>query len=266
MVTVWSRLQRSGDDFWEYWPTAAAWVVAVGAFVSWNTADRTAQVSTGTVLLSAVVVGLGAKWPVLRLWMGAALLASAAVIGLETWGYSSDVRTVVWGLLGLALIAASFLWRSRPAGHLAAIGHLMSTGAAIADPSGGEGAIVFGAWALGWIISVVAAETGGASLTAVLARAAERAAPGSAGKLAALAKWPVAILTVATVPPAVLTAAELWDDFADNRSWTGVALAAVALAYAGTAVRVRERRPLSRILAFSAIATSVIGVAVAAPG
>lgn len=69
----------------------------------------------------------------------------------------------------------------------------------------------------------------------------------------------------ASITLAVLTAANLWDEFTANRAWTGLALAAIAAGHAVSARLSRHLRPLGKVLAIAAVINSVIGLAITAP-
>ena len=265
VITVAVRWRRTDDVFWAYWPTASLWIVAAGAFWTWRVGGGDAVPIVTTVGLAALAVGIGPRWPALRLWMGATLGSLGLAIALDAQAYALTERALVWALTGLSLVILAMLWRRRPAGHLAVIGHIMGLGALLVLPSDTAGAIVLGAWAVGWIASVTSAELGGASFTALLERlgTSDDSPPGD--RRARAVRWTAPLLMVASVPPAVLSAVDLWDEFATHRSWTGVTLAVIGVLYAVAARLGRDRKPLSQVLALGAIVTSIIGVAVAAP-
>lgn len=259
------RFVRSEDPLWAYGPTLMAWAVALGAVSTWSSGARSEPMTVITLALAAAVVASGPRWPALRLWMAFGLVSGSMAIGFETWDYSPNRQAAVFALLGMSVVAAAFLWRQRPAGHLAAIGHVMSAGALLVYPGREEGAIVVGAWSVGWIISVVGARPGAASFTALLERTVHLAGDPVPGWLTTAVRWTPLLIMVASVPPAILTAASLWGEFAGNRAWSGVAMAAIALVYSTSARLAAHRQPSSRILAIAAIVSSVIGVAVTAP-
>ena len=122
----------------------------------------------------------------------------------------------------------------------------MSAEALLVYPGREEGAIVVGAWAVGWIISVVGARPGAASFTALLERTVHLAGNPVPGWLTTAVRWTPPLIMVASVPPAILTAASLWGEFAGNRAWSGVAMAAIALVYSTSARLAAHRQPSSR--------------------
>jgi hypothetical protein len=264
-VTLVARATRAGDFYWTYWPTAAALLVALGAFDTWSDGGRTETLTVATVALTAGVVGLGQRWTALRLWMGLGLLSGALAIGLDTWDYPGNYRPAVWAASGLALVVFASVWKRSPNDHLAAIGHVMSTAAIIAYPGGTAGAIVVGTWSLAWIAAVVTIETSDNSLNSLIERALRYPVDKGIERLAAASRWLVPVVMAAGLSPAILTVAAEWDQFAATRSWTGVALAAIALTLAFGARLTRGRRPLGRVLAIAAVTNSVIGLAVSAP-
>ncbi len=178
-ATVLARSLGSTDPFWAYWPTLAAFAVAFGAVVEWNGGGQTDLLAVITVAVTSGVVASGPRWPIARLWMGFALASGTLALGFVTWDYQADRRAAAWALLGLALIVAALAWGRRPAGHLAAIGHLMTVGALLGYPGGTPGAVVAGGWFLGWLVSTLATESGRDSFSWVIERAA-RALDGEA--------------------------------------------------------------------------------------
>ena len=263
--TVLVRSRRVDDPFWAYWLSEAAVVVVVGAFIFWNGAGREDLWAVGAVAGSAFTLGWGPRWPMGRLWLGSGLLALALAMVLETAAYPIAQRALLWASLGFVLVVIAGMWRRSPAGQVAALGHIMGLGSLLALAEGGTGALIAGLWSIGWIVSVVAAEIGGDSFTALLVRVAAYFAPPRQQQLAAGARWVAPMAMVGSIPPAVLAAANLWDEFAANRSWTGVTLAAIAVAYAIGARLVGKRRPLSTLVAIGAAGASAIGVVGAAP-
>lgn len=264
-ATVLARSLGSTDPFWAYWPTLAAFAVAFGAVVEWNGGGQTDLLAVITVAVTSGVVASGPRWPIARLWMGFALASGTLALGFVTWDYQADRRAAAWALLGLALIVAALAWGRRPAGHLAAIGHLMTVGALLGYPGGTPGAVVAGGWFLGWLVSTLATESGRDSFSWVIERAA-RALDGEANDhLVAASRWLGPVLLASSASPAILVAAAEWPEFAAHRSWTGITLAIVSLLAGLSARLLRLRRPLGRVLAMAAIVNSVIGVAVTAP-
>ena len=113
------RFVRSEDPLWAYGPTLMAWAVALGAVSTWSSGARSEPMIVITLALAAAVVASGPRWPTLRLWMAFGLVSGSMAIGFETWDYSPNRQAAVFALLGMSVVAAAFLWRQRPAGHLA---------------------------------------------------------------------------------------------------------------------------------------------------
>jgi hypothetical protein len=263
-VTVVVRWQRSADPFWWYWLTGAGVGVVLGALWAWSEGGRIDGVVVAAMAVAVVPVGLSPRWPALRTWMGAGVVSAALAMGMETLGYSLEQRAVAWALLGLTLTVGANLWRRAPASHMAAIGHLIGAGALFAVTVGAAGAAVVGAWTLGWVASTGGGITRGDSLAALLTRVTSPTG-GPAHRPLPWQQWVAPSVTVASIPPAVITAANLWSEFASNRSWSGMALATIGLWYASMARLARTVRPLPDVLLVGAWASLIIGLAVAAP-
>ena len=259
------RRLRSDDPFWAYWPSTAASVVALGATLAWTNGGREDPWAIAAVAICAVALGMGRRRPMVRLWVMSALLSLALAMVMETAGWATDQRSLTWASMGLALVAASGVWRRVPAGHLAAVGHLVGLGAVLALTGGEIGALIAGQWSVGWVVSVAAGETGEDAFTSLLVRTARTFKGRWTERFAAGARWVAPVAMVGSIPPAVLMTAELWDDFAAHRTWTGIALATIGALYAGLARVVRYDRPLQTLFAVGAIAATAVGIAVASP-
>jgi hypothetical protein len=251
------------DGFWPLWLGATSLVVAFGAWTGWNQGLGDEVFGAPAVAVTAVAIALLPRWPILRLWVAAALLSTATAIALTTADLPSDQRAVAWAALGFALVLLANLARKSPASHLAAVGHLIAADPLLALPSGTARSVVVGGFALGWVASTVGAELGGDSLTALLQRMTARIGEGEENQLTDAARWVAPVMMTASVPLAVVTVANLWDAVAARPEWSGVVLGLVAVVYAGVARIVIGRRPLSRVLATGSVVASIVGIALA---
>jgi hypothetical protein len=202
----------------------------------------------------------------LRAWSAAAPLAWSLALGLEATGVPPTVRPLAWAAAGLLLVGCASAWRTRIAGHLAAIGHLVGLGALTATgfpASGWVATAALGAWVAAWLLATVAAELGVAPLVDLLARLA-----GERTWLARAARAVPALLLVAGLPPLVLLAAGLAGllDGPAARQRSGLALALLALVEALLAGCLASRRPLAVVLAGAGVVGSVAGAALVGPG
>jgi hypothetical protein len=256
-ITATVRWRGSEDVFWPAWLTGTAAVVAGGALTVWSTGDRSDMLAAVAVLTIAGTVGFAPRWPIPRLWAAAGLVSAGLAMVLETAGLPVERRIIVWAGLGLVLVVVAGALRRPRTSHLAAIGHIVGTLTLLVLPAGTAGAATLGAWTLAWIASAAAQEGGGDSFTALLSRV-----PASAGWV----RWVVPIVMVAGIPPTALAVANLSPAFVAHRPWTGILMATISLAYALAARLTIARKPLSTVLSFGAVASSIIGVAVAAPG
>jgi hypothetical protein len=259
------RWRRSPDVFWPYWLNGAAVVVAAGSLFVWAGGGRIEGWGPTTMGTVALVVGLGPRRPISRLWAGAGLASATIAMALEEAQIPFDQRVVVWSAIGLGAIVIAGVIRRRPVAHVAAIGHIVATTTMASGVSGAAWAVVLAAWSLGWLLSVVAQETDGDSVADLLARAWAALSLGGQGRFAEVSRWVSPVLMVSGIPFALISAANLWERFAPNRSWTGALLATIAVAYALCARLLVGRRPLRATLATAAVISSVIGVAVTAP-
>ncbi len=270
-----ARLLDTGDMFWSLWPPALALVLgglAIDNVFRSASGEGPESLAPITLLLVAATIGLGRQWPELRLWLASGSVAAAVALGLEGAAASPEVRSLVWATAGLAAVMVAGVSQKSLADHLAAVGHLTITGALLIDVSGEAFAVVMWAWSLGWLLSLIADSGGRASLTRLMESAVgiDLTPPGdgeSSGNAAARAalQWIVPVLFASSLPIAALATANLWPDFVDNRSWTGVALALLAVGYASATRWLRSGEPLRRVVSISAAALAVMGVAIAAP-
>jgi hypothetical protein len=263
-VTAGVRWSKSDDVFWTYWLTGAGIALALGS-VTWYLEGGGAASPWAAVtatMLAALTLAAGRDWPVLRVWMTSAAAAAALAIGLDVAAVTDQAAW--WAVVGLATVAAATLWSRPAAAHLAVIGHLVGLGALLGGGSAEAGAIAVGAWSAGWLIAVLADGYGRPSVGALVGRSSLRA--GAFGEeFRRTVEAAPSVILAASIPFAVLAGADLWDRFADNRSWTGVSLSLMAVGYAVVASWQAERRPLSSVFAVGAAVLSVAGIAASAP-
>ncbi|HSJ83812.1 MAG TPA: hypothetical protein VLA91_08320, partial [Acidimicrobiia bacterium] len=256
------RLLPAGDAFWRLWLPGAGAVVAFGSTLHWGSSLGTDVWGAPALALVGVGIALSPAGRLARLWGAVASFALALGMALETAGYSATDQSLTWAGIGLVLVLAANTVRRAPASHLAVIGHLLGTGSLLFFPSGPARAVVLGAWAVGWIASLIASELEGDTVTALLDRAAGRTGD---KWLAAAAGWPVPVMVVVSTPLAVITALDLWDSYAAHTSWNGVTLALIGVGYVAASRLFDSHRPSSRALALAATIASLGGVALAVP-
>lgn len=259
LISAGVRIRASDDIFWHYWLTGAAATISI---ISYLTVPPSGQLVAALAVATAAV-SIEPAWPVVRTWVGTALGSLTLAVTMQAFDLSPSWQAVTWAGAGFLLIFASVVWGQRPAGHVALGGHLMGAAAAFLPADGWHRVSVLGLWAAGWVVSTVASEWSRESLTGLIQRAAEKAQ--MPARIAAAASWIVPLAAVTTTPAAILAAANQLDEFAAHRSWTGIAVAAVALSYALMARLIRHRMPLARILTVASTVAGAIGVSVAAP-
>jgi hypothetical protein len=257
LLTIWSRWRRLVGEFWMYWPSGAALAVAAGGVSAWSQSDMTDLLAVGAVAGSAVTVSLGPGRRDLRVWVGSGLSLLALALALETANWTLDERVIIWAGLGLACVVGASLWHRPPAGHIAAIGHLIGLGSLIPLTSGVSGAVAVTVWTVGWAVSMLAAERDGDSLDSLIRRASKG--------LEGVAPWVAPVMLIASFPVAVVATARLSESFASDRSWSGVALSAVAVGYALCSKLSSSRHPAFATLSVFAMVVSLVGIAVTAP-
>ena len=257
------QITRSEDAFWPAWIGGASLLVAAASASEWSYVGSDAVSHIVAVGVLALALTLVTRWPVARVWATAAVASMAALMAQELVDLSAAARTSTWAVVGVVFVGTSLVWSGRTAAHRAAIGHLIAAATLISLPGGSAGAAVLWAWTIGWMVTTTVGERG----EDPLALLAER--------VWALAKWPVerrslvswlapALVLVSTIP-ATLVTASLWSEFVEHRSWTGIALSALATIYALTASVLPTSARLARLLSVGASLLAAAGVAVAAP-
>ena len=264
-VTGVVRWSGTTDHFWKYWLTAAGAALAVGilsAYIDGSLESLWPAAAAGA--LAAVTLGVAPGWPAARVWMAAGAGVLAMRIGLDAGGVSAETEAVWWATAGLGAVVAAWLWGRAPAAHLAAVGHLLGFGALLAGGSAGARAFAVTAWTLGWLVTVVAGDMERDSVAGLMHRGATQFGAADPRVRSVFEVAPAVVLAT-SIPFAVLAFAGLWDEFGDNRAWTGLALALLAIGYGVGARLLTGRRSLSVVFAVGAVVLSIIGVAVTAP-
>ena len=262
-VGGWAKWQRRTGLLWALWPSNAAVAVAVGSIVVWIDTGMNDLFPCATLAAAAATIAIGPRFLPSRVWFSALMLITATVVGMVVLDTVPSTQSVTWAALGLMVIVASLVRKSSVAGHIAAVGHVVALASLFQVVPGAQRAIVLALWSTGWVISTIAVELGRESLTSLLDRTV--ALIGRHERPATVAAWLPPVVVAASVPPTLLSSLNLWSDFRNNRSWTGVAMAAIALLYASGVRVAGRRRHLSVVMATGAMVSSMIGVAVSAP-
>jgi hypothetical protein len=262
------RVAHTGDVFWATWPSAAAVATVGGVTGQWlaDPVELSAGLVVTAIALASLVLAIGPRWSAARVWLASGSMVIATAIALDDAALSSGAESVAWAGIGVAAVAAAAAWRRGAADHLAVVGHSIGTAVLLTTGvSEGSWATVLGFAAAGWVVTVVTDETGGRSIAGLLDRLTALVIDDDQNKLRRAVRALPQLIMASIVPVAALAVADQWDTFAANRSWTGVALAFAAVAYALNARIFRRRSSLARILATAAMVMAVIGIAVAAP-
>jgi hypothetical protein len=257
------RRWRPADELAVWLVTAMAALATLATMAEWLAVPApvpSAWLATAAGL-GGVALAVTPRHPVLRTWSAAAALAWSTVLALEATGMSLAGRSLVWALVGLALVGLAVTWRSPTAGHLAAIGHLAGLGALAASgfPAGDlAGTAVLAAWVAAWLVATVAAELGAAPLVDLLARMV-----GERTRLARAARAMPAAMVAAGLPPLVLMSADQAGLLAGRQGRSGLALALLGLAQGVVAGRLATRKPLADVFALAGLIVSVAAVVLA---
>jgi hypothetical protein len=267
-ATVIGRLSAATDEFWEWWPAGTAGVagaIAVGVGLLRPSAvviaDGALVAATAT---AAAAIGGGRSRPVTRLWFAGALLLADVFLVLETLEATPTARALVWATLGAIAVGLGLSGRRHAWDHVAAVGHLIATLALLVPTTGGSRAAVLSLWSAGWLVALLARSLDRGCLPRLLVRSAPPRTS-EFGWVAGVIEWLVPTLFVTSASVALLSWLNLWDEFAANRSWTGVTLAAVAALYAAATHLDISAGAFRRALATGAVVAAVLGVAIAAP-
>lgn len=259
-----ARWRGDDDVFWQWWPGAAAAVVLVLSLgVIGLPASPPLDADTWYVVASlaliAATAALGTGFVVVRSWAFAAILLLDLQLLLDAAATTPTARAVLWSLLGLGFVAAATARTTPGFDHVAAIGHLLAVGAVVLALGPVGRAVAMAAWSVGLMIALIADQTGRGSAPRLVARLVATTPARS------VVGWVVPVLLVVSVPIALLMSLNLWDTFADNRSWSGLITGGTAVFFAVVARTASWPREVRRPLTISAAVYVVVGVAVAAP-
>ncbi len=254
------RWLRSRDAFWRYWLAGGCVVLTAVAVNSWVVGGMDDWREPLAVLVVASSLAVSPGWPLARFWFTAGALGLALAMVLETGGVAIDQRQIIWAALGIGAVSFGLALNRAHGAHLGTIGHLISTAAVASLASGGPASPVLGGWAAGWLVAAMGDNRGRSTVTALLTRIDKTEGDTVWKRFAA---WVVPTLVAFTIPPALLATVDLWPEFGRHRSWTGVLVATIGLAYAFSSTL--GGRQLKHALAWGAVAASVIGVSVAPP-
>ena len=266
-MTVAVGWSGTDDLFWKNWLTSAGGLLALGTLFGYAGGTfESLWPAAAAGLLAAGTLGGAPGWPAARVWMASGAAVLAMRIGLDAADVTAGAEPVWWAVAGLGAVVAAGVWSRPPAAHLAAVGHLVGLGALLAGGSQGARAFAVTAWTLGWLVAVIGTEIRHEPylLSALAKRGTTQLGVTDDSLHRALDAAPSIVLAV-SIPFTVLAWAGLWDEFAANRSWTGVVLALLAVAYGVSARLLAERRSLSVVFAAGAVTLSVLGMVVAAP-
>jgi hypothetical protein len=260
------RATRSDDRFWWLWLPSVVAASGIGPAIEWfsGTIDQAGLV-LAALSMSTIAIAATPVWRALRVWLAAAGIVTTTLVALDAAGATWDQAWLTWAGLGLAGTAAAAAWHRHEAGHLALIGHGIGITAAIGALGSDVGAITLTFMTVGLISSTVVDELGGESAGSLLASAILTMFPSETPRLVRWIRSVPAFLAVAVTPFATVDLLQEWPAFADHRSWSGIALAGLAIVYAAATRLLRTERPVRRLLAIGAMAQSAIAIAVAAP-
>jgi hypothetical protein len=268
-----ARLLGARDPFWRRWLAASGSVLGLAVLAEWSashlapsgTPAPTAPLLAVAAALVAITLAFAVDHPALAVWASAAAAAEAMVLALSATTLSENESAMAWAFAGLVAVIVATAWSRRPAGHVAAVGHL--TGLAILGVSVPDDTrlILIAASSVGWAITLVATEVGRSEFANILERILAGLVPDDGGiaRFGAVAVPSAALLIEFAALAA--TAAERWGLTDGRREAMGPVLAAVAVAYAVAARLLRHRRPLGPIVAVGGVALAAVAIATATP-
>jgi hypothetical protein len=263
VVAAWAKWRRRAGLMWALWPSAAAVAAASGSVVVWIDAGMNDLLPCATLAAGALTIAIGPRFQPSRVWFSALMAIAATVVAIVVLDIPPSTHSLVWAGLGLAAILTGIVGGGPVAGHRAAVGHVIALASLYLAAPGTERVVVLAMWSAGWVMSTITVELGRESVASLLDRAVGLL--GRHERPATVAGWLPPVVVAASLPPTLLSSLNLWPEFRQHRSWTGVAVAAIAVLYA-VAVRVARRsRHLSLVMAAGAMVASMIGVAVSAP-
>lgn len=258
-VAVAARLARSEDEFYPYWAAGLSVVVLIGT-ASAATTDESAGLLAGAAALASLAVAVGPGLRSVRAWVAGVGALSAALLALEALSVSREVQPGVVAIVAAVAAIAALLWRREPAGHVAALAHLVGFGALLGVESPGVRLVAVSAFTAGWLAETVAHETVGSALAELIEPFALRLRGG-----ATLIRGLAPSLTAVAAPLLMADAADQSGFLVDERGRMALLLAALAMAYALVARFTRKRRPLPQVAAVGGFILAAISIAVAAP-
>ncbi|HSF84189.1 MAG TPA: hypothetical protein VLG28_00845 [Acidimicrobiia bacterium] len=158
------RRWMNGDVFYAVWmPVATLVVVAVGAVAALGSGE-------GEMLIAAAmtmsVVPIAVSWLPAggRIWLSAAMLSSAALLGAQSAHFAVQPQLLASAAVGVVLVVLGARRGDRSGGHVALVGHGVAGGAVAVATDLGIAAelmpqrwllvVVLFAWAAGWLIEV----------------------------------------------------------------------------------------------------------------
>lgn len=204
------------------------------------------------------------RWsPPAAVWTSAVALLWAGELVRRLAGWDVSRGGVVLAVASvLVMLIATIQPRGAFARHASAVAVAFSATTIAVVEGDVDRLATIGAWSAVWLVVVVGHEFGRAPLIELGVSAVR---PDRRVRTRRWLAGGAAVVLGASVPFVVASAGRAIGLLADHRSWTGVAMSLVAIAYAAAARMAASRRPLGPIAATSAFALSLVGVSIAAP-
>lgn len=262
-LVVIQRTSVPRDDLYAWWIPAVA-----GGTVFASVAVAESQSASWLVVSAAALAGVAlaaARWPAgAAVWTSAAGFMWAGELARRVVGWEPTRAGVMLAAVAVLVMVLATRWSAAAWSQHASGVAVVLSGAALVIASDGETArfIALSAWAATWLVVVIGHETGRAPLIEL---GAGRFAHVDAGVVRRRLAGAAVVVLGASIPFVVAGAGRELTPLDEHRSWTGVAMSLVALAYGGVARLLVRRRPLAPVAAASALALAIVGISVAAP-
>ncbi|MEO5839369.1 MAG: DUF2510 domain-containing protein [Acidimicrobiales bacterium] len=230
------RIRAHADRFWVMWITTLATLAVAVAAIPLTTQDLRSR-AIGAVIACVAIVLSTAPRP-LRLWViAAAFHVPVALLGTDA-GLAPTTIAAAMGTAAVLPVVASIV-RTRLAGHLGLIGHIVGLGAsavAASDPA----ALTVAVWAalVGSVITVIVQVTRGSDTVSLLAVALTESIEPSEARV--FADVVPSVLASAMFPLGVGLLLHRTDAISVDDPWLGVAVAACAVIVAAAAILTRS--------------------------
>jgi hypothetical protein len=246
---------------WLIAPAVLGAVLMLGGLVSLIAAEADIRIEGAATV---ALVYAAASFVLRRsIWITSLLGSVGLALLLEAIDASSVQSAMAWAILGLVVVATVPLVKSVAQGELAVIGHLLG---AVAFAYGFETAvylIAITAWAIGWLLSVIATEIGQPSASDIVSRRSDLSEGEQHSAFARVVLTIPPLLAVTTSTAAALSLYVELTDFGETKVWTAAVVAGLARLFAAGARLFLSDGPAPTIFGWASILLASASVVVA---